>query len=78
MKFFLLVAIKIYQKTLSSNQGAVFFGSNVGCRYYPSCSQYAYEAIENHGIGRGVLKSIVRILRCNPFFKGGYDPVSSL
>jgi putative membrane protein insertion efficiency factor len=44
------------------------------CRYYPSCSQYALEAIEDKGVLGGILKSIARIIRCNPLFKGGYDP----
>ncbi|MGA1862165.1 membrane protein insertion efficiency factor YidD [Deferribacter thermophilus] len=49
------------------------FGRN--CRYYPSCSQYAKEAIVKKGILKGLLLSGWRILRCNPFSKGGYDPV---
>ena len=45
------------------------------CRYYPSCSLYAIGAIERHGAGKGLLLAIWRILRCNPFSGGGYDPV---
>lgn len=45
------------------------------CRYYPSCSQYAIEAIETHGVWIGMGLGIWRIVRCNPFSKGGYDPV---
>lgn len=45
------------------------------CRFYPSCSSYAIEAIERHGLIRGGVLSVSRILRCNPFFKGGVDPV---
>jgi len=45
------------------------------CRFYPSCSEYAIGAIEKHGLLSGGLKSIKRILRCNPFSQGGYDPV---
>jgi len=45
------------------------------CRYYPTCSQYAKEAVEKYGLFRGLLKGAYRILRCNPFSKGGYDPV---
>jgi len=44
------------------------------CRYHPSCSQYTLEAIEDRGVFIGILKGLVRILRCNPLFKGGYDP----
>lgn len=49
--------------------------SHGSCRYTPTCSQYAIEAIEIHGIFKGSLLSVRRILRCNPFFKGGWDPV---
>jgi putative membrane protein insertion efficiency factor len=45
------------------------------CRFYPSCSQYAAEAIEKYGVFSGGIKSVKRLLRCNPFSKGGYDPV---
>ena len=45
------------------------------CRYIPTCSDYAIEAIETHGVIKGWFLSIKRILRCNPFGKSGYDPV---
>ena len=45
------------------------------CRYYPSCSHYAMEAIERHGAGRGSLLAIGRLLRCQPWGGSGYDPV---
>jgi putative membrane protein insertion efficiency factor len=45
------------------------------CRFYPTCSAYSLEAIEKLGVFRGSIKSIWRILRCNPFNAGGYDPV---
>ncbi len=45
------------------------------CRFYPTCSEYAIDAINRYGILKGSIKSIYRILRCNPFNKGGYDPV---
>ncbi|MDX9713844.1 MAG: membrane protein insertion efficiency factor YidD [Dissulfurispiraceae bacterium] len=45
------------------------------CRFYPSCSEYALEAIEKHGALKGMFLSIMRILRCNPFHSGGYDPL---
>jgi uncharacterized protein len=45
------------------------------CRYVPSCSEYAMEAVERHGALRGGLMALVRLLRCHPFARGGYDPV---
>jgi putative membrane protein insertion efficiency factor len=45
------------------------------CRYYPTCSNYVLQAIEIHGFAKGLLLGILRILRCNQLFKGGYDPV---
>ncbi len=47
-----------------------------GCRYSPSCSEYAAEAISKYGVLRGGSKAIWRVLKCNPFSRGGYDPVS--
>lgn len=66
MKKGLIKFIKIYQKVLSP-----FLGNN--CRYYPSCSEYSIQAVEKYGVLKGILKSIWRILRCNPFSKGGID-----
>ena len=63
-----LVAIRGYQRVLSPVMGG-------NCRYYPSCSQYTYEAIEHHGLGRGSWLGIKRIGRCHPWREGGYDPV---
>jgi hypothetical protein len=45
------------------------------CRFYPTCSEYAMEAINKYGVLKGSIKGIYRILRCNPFNRGGYDPV---
>jgi hypothetical protein len=50
-----------------------YFGRN--CRFYPSCSEYAKESIIKKGVLKGIFFTIVRIIRCNPFSKGGYDPV---
>lgn len=61
--------IHFYQKYISGMKRY----SN--CKYYPTCSNYAIEAIENHGVIIGILLGIWRIIRCNPFSKGGYDPV---
>jgi hypothetical protein len=45
------------------------------CRYVPTCSEYAMEAVERHGVLRGGLMAVTRLLRCHPFSRGGYDPV---
>ena len=45
------------------------------CRYVPTCSEYAMEAVERYGVVRGGLKALARLLRCHPLVKGGYDPV---
>jgi putative membrane protein insertion efficiency factor len=47
-----------------------------GCRYQPTCSEYAHEAIERHGVLKGVGMTAWRLLRCNPWSHGGYDPVT--
>lgn len=58
--------IRLYQITLSPYMGGQ-------CKYYPSCSQYALLSLEKDGVVRGTAKAIWRILRCNPFSKGGID-----
>ena len=68
MKKILIALIKFYQAAISPHLGA-------NCKYIPTCSQYAIEAIEIHGIFKGSLMALGRIMRCNPFFKGGFDPV---
>ena len=69
MKKILLGIIRFYQKYLSGAKG---YSS---CKYYPTCSRYAIEAIEKYGAFKGGLLAAWRILLCNPFSKGGYDPV---
>jgi len=64
-----ILLIKLYQKLLSG-----LLGRN--CRFVPSCSEYAIEAISRLGPIKGSAKAFMRLLRCNPLFKGGYDPVS--
>jgi len=75
-RFFVLKMIKIYQKTLSFDHGVTRHLFPHGfCRFKPTCSEYAYEAIERFGLAKGGLKAFWRVLRCNPFSQGGWDPV---
>ncbi|MCI5504474.1 MAG: membrane protein insertion efficiency factor YidD [Anaerobutyricum sp.] len=69
MKKIFIRLIKFYQKYLSPLKG------RATCIYTPTCSQYAIEALEKYGLIKGGGLAVWRILRCNPFAKGGYDPV---
>jgi hypothetical protein len=71
MKKILIAFINWYQKNISYWLDSI----NIKCKYYPSCSEYTKQAIEKYGIFKGILLGIGRILRCNPFSKGGYDPL---
>ena len=68
MKKFVISAIRFYQREISPL-------SPPRCRYIPTCSQFALEAVEKYGAIKGTFLATKRILRCNPFHKGGYDPV---
>ena len=69
IKRLLIILIKLYRKYISPLK------RYPSCRYIPTCSQYAVEAIEKYGAIKGGLLALWRIIRCNPFSKGGYDPV---
>ena len=71
MKKLLILLIKIYKKIISPI--FTFFG--IRCKYYPTCSEYMMQALEKYGVFRGLFLGIKRLLRCNPFSKGGYDPL---
>ena len=68
MKKTAITGIKVYKKLISPYTAR-------SCRFVPTCSEYAAEAIEKFGLLRGGVLSVWRILRCNPFSRGGYDPV---
>ena len=67
MKKILIFLIKMYQKLTKSSVRV--------CKYYPTCSEYTKQTIEKYGTIKGLVLGIYRILRCNPWSYGGYDPV---
>ena len=69
MKKILIGIINWYQKYISSYLSS----KNINCKYYPTCSEYTKQAIEKYGALKGSILGIWRIIRCNPFSKGGYD-----
>jgi putative membrane protein insertion efficiency factor len=70
----LILPIRVYQWTLSPLLQLLSFGKGC-CRFEPSCSRYAVEALQKHGAARGMLLTVKRILRCNPWGPAGWDPV---
>ena len=68
-RFLLLAIIRLYQMTLSRGLPPDT------CRFYPSCSHYGYQAIYKFGVLKGGFMAACRVLRCNPFNSGGYDPI---
>jgi len=68
-QFLILVLIRFYQKIISP----ALPGNT--CRFYPTCSHYGFQAVQKYGAVKGVFMAIYRIIRCNPFNSGGYDPV---
>jgi uncharacterized protein len=70
----LVTAIHVYRWTISPAQ-IFFFGPTAGCRFTPTCSQYAIDAIRERGAIAGIFLASKRICRCNPFGKCGHDPV---
>ena len=71
MKRLCIFLIEFYQKNIS-----IFLEhKNIKCKYYPTCSEYTKQAIKKYGVLKGVRLGAIRILKCNPFSKGGYDPL---
>ena len=75
-RYIVIRILKLYQKTFSFDHGIfkVFFPSGY-CRFQPTCSEYAIAAVNKYGIIKGGLKALWRVIRCNPWNKGGWDPV---
>jgi len=71
MKKLFIYLIELYQKYISK----FLESKNIRCKFYPTCSEYTKQAIEKYGVIRGCMLGIARILKCNPFSKGGYDPL---
>lgn len=71
MTYVLLALVRLYRATISPLYGQV-------CRYHPSCSAYALEALTRHGAVRGTVLSMRRLSRCHPWSSGGYDPVPAV
>ena len=76
IKTIILKLIRLYQRTLSPDTGLMAYQRPSGyCKYFPHCSEYAYLSINKHGLIKGLFFSIKRIFKCNPFSKGGHDPI---
>ena len=71
MKRIFIASINYYQKNISPRMNS----KNIKCKYYPSCSEYTKQAIEKYGALKGSMLGCARIIRCNPFSIGGYDPL---
>ena len=71
MKKVFLFFINFYKKYISQ----IFEYSGIRCKYYPTCSEYTKQAIQKYGTIKGSFLGLKRILKCNPFSKGGYDPL---
>ena len=71
MKKIIIFIINGYQKHISLWLG----NRGIKCKYYPTCSQYTKQAVEKYGALKGSIIGLKRIIRCNPFSKGGYDPL---
>jgi len=71
MRKIILFMLNLYKKYLSP----ILKNMGIECKYYPSCSEYAKLAIEKYGCIKGIYLGTKRILKCNPFSKGGYDPL---
>ena len=71
MRKLIISLINLYQKGISP----MISSKNIHCKFYPTCSEYTKQAIQKYGALKGCILGIWRIIRCNPFSKGGYDPV---
>ncbi|MDD6174130.1 MAG: membrane protein insertion efficiency factor YidD [Elusimicrobiaceae bacterium] len=70
MKTFLLCLLRLFSRYVRP-----FLGPRGVCRFYPTCTAYAYEAIDKYGVFKGSYLAVKRVLKCHPFHPGGFDPV---
>ena len=70
MKKICIYLIELYQKYISKIKN-----KNIKCKFYPTCSEYTKQAIQKYGVLKGCMLGTIRIFKCNPFSKGGYDPL---
>ncbi|MBN2104385.1 membrane protein insertion efficiency factor YidD [bacterium] len=68
MRLMMISILKFYKRWISPRLP-------LACRFYPTCSEYTIQALNKHGLKKGLFYSIKRVLRCHPFHPGGYDPV---
>lgn len=71
MKKVIIFLLKLYKKTISP----IISACGIHCKFYPTCSEYTMQAVEKYGVIKGSFLGVKRILKCNPFSKGGYDPL---
>ena len=75
-RFLVIKILRVYQKTLSFDHGFFKYLYPYGyCRFRPTCSEYTINAIEKYGVLKGGVIAFYRVMRCNPFNKGGYNPL---
>ena len=72
MKRFILFLLKLYKRWISP----IFSSMGINCKYYPTCSEYMRQAIIKYGVFKGTFLGLKRLVKCNPFSKGGYDPLN--
>lgn len=71
MRNIVIFILKIYKKSISP----MIASKGINCKFHPTCSEYMMQAIEKYGVIKGVYLGVKRLLKCNPFSKGGYDPL---
>lgn len=77
MKKLILKLIRLYQKTKFFRSSFIkqLYLTDTNCRFTPTCSEYTYQAVDKYGAIKGIYIGILRIIRCHPWNKGGYDPI---